>query len=254
MSERKMLEIQESAEVPNSTYFRVGDTEPTVNDDGSITIYTGQGSRRSSWGAPGVTSTVVLEDCDLVAIHVGFYHKHGSGQFWRYYTTDGQTVQQVRWSQLPDSTRQQVLDAYQKMAPGWAKSPGKLRSQYAKPTTRTIRTFKLVKLAGGQMFSLYDGRTEYQIGKRLVEAVAPDAGEADWGEVIHNGGYYSHTTVEGVMRLWESGNLVPNRCLTGVEQVALLECEASGRIAHFPNGKLASTYLKPVQVLEVVAA
>ena len=248
----RQMEIKQSHQVPDNTYFRTGDAEPTIEQDGSITILDGNGKHRG-WGSPGVTSTVIYDnEDDFVAVHVGFHHKHGGSQFWRYYTTDGEETRRLTWGQLPDQVRQAVLDAYTDHAPTWANSPGKLRSQRKKPSTRKRTTYKLVRLDldDGKMVSLYDGRTQYQIGKRLVEAVNYDAGEDEWGFVRHGGGYYSHPTPEQVKALYESGNLVPAQCLRDADHLALLECEISGRIAKFPNGKLASTYLKPVRVVE----
>jgi hypothetical protein len=242
------MKILTSANVPDSTYFRTGDAEPTINEDGSVTVLDGEGSRRS-WGKPGITSTVVHEDCDLVAIHVGFHHKHGGGQFWRYYTTDGTKTRQVTWASLPDSTRQKVLDAYNAKAPGWAKVPGKLRTNYAKPSATKRTSYKLLTVDGEALRSLYNGE-EYTIGKRKAEAVAANAGENDWGDVIHAGGYYSHPTAEQVKALWSAGSLVPADCVHSVKAVALVECEISGRVVKFPNGKLASTYLTPVRIVE----
>lgn len=244
------MKILTSANVPDSTYFRTGDAEPTINEDGSITLYDGNGTSRS-WGRPGITSTIVHEDCDLVVIHVGFHHKHGGGQFWRYYTTDGTETRQVTWASLPDVTRQIVLDAYQAKAPSWAKAPGKLRANYAKPTNRKQTSYKLVAVENDEMRSLYNGE-EYVIGKRKAEAVGSRAGNADWysDSVVHDGGYYSHPTAAQVKALWESGSLVPADKAEGVTQVALLECEIWGRVVKFPNGKLASTYLTPTRIVE----
>lgn len=122
------MEIQFSDAVPDSTYFRVGDAEPLFRD-GAITCLDGQGSRRNSWGAPGVTSTVVVNRDGFAAVHVGFYHKHGGSQFWRYYRPGGR----VMWKSLSEDERMEVLDAWIADAPGWAKCPGKLRRDYLKP-------------------------------------------------------------------------------------------------------------------------
>src|SRR3990167_49258 len=66
------MQTQFSSDVPDGTYFRTGDAEPSINEDGSIIILDGNGSSRS-WGRPGVTSTVVYDDCDLIAVHIGFH-------------------------------------------------------------------------------------------------------------------------------------------------------------------------------------
>lgn len=233
--------IHESSNVPDNTYFTTGDTEPEINNDGSLTIYDGKGTYRSSWGAPGVTSTVILDDDDLVAVHVGFHHKHGGGQFWRYYTTDGTETRQIEWRQIPDEARQRILDAAKRFAPSWAKAPGKLRAQYAKPALRTMTSYKLVRLeANGSLRSLYDGSTEYQIGKRLAQRA----------EAGHGGGWYSQPTQAQVMALWNTGALVPDRCVVEGVAYALIECEIGGTIIRYDNGKLSSTYLTPLRVVE----
>lgn len=234
------MNIHTSVNVPDSTYFSQVDVEPTIEDDGSITIYDGNGTRRSSWGAPGVTSTVVLDECDFVAIHVGFHHKYRGGQAWYYYTTDGTQTRRITWQQMPDELRQRVLDNINK-APSWAKTPGKLSTQRAKPSKVELTSYKLVKFVGvtGRMVSLYDGETEYVIGKRLTEAA----------QANHGGGYYSHPTSEQVMQMWQSGDLVPANCKRSATRLALLECKIGGRIVHYSNGKMSSTHLTPVRIV-----
>lgn len=240
--------IHESNNVPDGTYFRTGSAEPDINDDGSITVYDGKGSRRG-WGQPQVTSTVVYDEDDLVAIHVGFSHKHGGGQFWRYYTTDGKSTSQLTWAQLPDETRQRVLDAAKTKAPSWAKEPGKLRSQYAKPSTRKMVAYKVVRRLEDGLVSVYDG-TQYAIGKRLAEAVHGYV--TDYGDPIHRGGYYSHPSPEQVKALLAQGNLLPSDRLEHGMTLALIECEISGKIVRYPNGKLCSSYLTPTRIVETI--
>jgi len=240
------IQINVSNEVPDSTYFRTGDVEPTIEEDKSITILDGKGSRRS-WGSPQVTSQVVYQSEDFISVHIGYSHKHRGGQFWRHYSING-AVTQMAWRQLDDSLRAEILEAYERLAPAWAKSPGKLRKDYAYSST-TMTTYKAVN---ANMRSLYDGSTEYEIGKRLVEAVSPKAGENDWGDVIHGGGFYSHPSIEAVKELIVKNDLVPLSRLTGVKELVIVKCEISGRIVKFPNGKIASTYLRPTEVVEVI--
>jgi hypothetical protein len=217
-----MSHIIESGNVPDDTYFRTGDVEPRIKDDGSIVIYNGQGSRRSSWGAPGVTSTVVVDAPDFAAIHVGFHHKHGGGQFWRFFAINGETVQ-VAWKDLDDETRQVVLEAAEEKAPGWAKTPGKLRKDYtpSNPKANLFTGYKVVKvLNDGRMVSLYDGRVEYTLGKTLVERARPG----------HNGGFYSYLDGETIIDHYKAGDIIgdpkPGR-------KALLRCECWGTIVAY---------------------
>jgi hypothetical protein len=244
------MEIRFSSDVPDSTYFRMGDVEPVIKDS-SLTLYDGSGSRRFSWGQPGVTSTVVVNALDFVAVHVGFHHKHGGGQFWRFYNVNG-SVQQVAWKDLPDETRQVVLDAD---APAWARQPGKLRKDYIKPTPRKFSARKIVRIIEDQLYSLYDATT-YEIGKTRIEQARPN----------HGGGYYVYT-----------GDDVKDRFLAGqigakgTGQYAILECECWGRREYYDfNGecitraveqgltsdthKIAVTYCKPTSVVETFEA
>lgn len=234
------MQITSSANTPNGTYFTTDAAEPTINADGSITVLNGRGDRRG-WGAPQVNSTVVLNADDFAAVFVGFSHKHGGGQFWRYYTTDGTTIRQVAWTALPDELRQQVLDAYQTTAPSWAKAPGKLKANYIKPTLKARRMYKLVQvLEDGRLVSLFDGETEYRIGVRLAEKARED----------HRGGYYAHPSVEQVRRLWESGALVPDACYAEAKTLVLIACDMAGTLISYPNGKVAATYCTPVEVVD----
>lgn len=120
--EIQMLALPAQAD---TTYFRPAQVTP-FSENGVIWVYSGKGSPRR-WGAPGVTTTIIVNNPDFVAIHVGFFHKHRGGQFWRYFVSDGQEIHQVSWRSLPDEQRQIVLDAYQEKAPSWAYSPGELR-------------------------------------------------------------------------------------------------------------------------------
>lgn len=248
------LTITRSNDVPNSTYFTTGSAEPTLDGD-VLTIYAGDGRRRSGWGAPGVTSTVVLERDDLVAIHVGFHHKHGGGQFWRYYRPVEGAWTQVQWAQLADEDRSHVLAAATHGAPLWAKAPGKLRAEKKAPVIETRIAYKIVRVSDDRMVSAYDGETEYVIGKRVAERAQAD----------HRGGYYSYPSAEGVAERFWSGSLLPERCYEPGAQYALLEVEIGGTTVVYGGDeywddvrgmylespvKWASTYLRPVRILE----
>lgn len=123
------LEIIEIDFCPDRTYFRQGDVEPDLTESGVLKIYSGNGTHRSSWGQPGTTSTVILNEDDLTSIHIGFHHKHGGGQFWRHYKEGVQ----VEWKKLNEADRLRILDAFPDRAASWAKQPGKLKRDYIKP-------------------------------------------------------------------------------------------------------------------------
>lgn len=233
------MEITSSKDVPNGTYFRTEDAEPGIMEDDSICIYNGSGKHRS-WGTPGVTSTVIVNEDNFCAIHVGFHHKHGGGQFWRYYTVGPDGAYPVQWRQLTDALRQNILDAASEKAPSWAKSPGSLRSDYKKPQSTSRKGYKLLEVRNGRLYSLYDGGMEYEIGVRVADQARPD----------HHGGIYAYNTAERVMRLWESGRLVPERCYDDPKRLALVSVTLAGTFIEYSNGKIAATYCTVTGVLE----
>ncbi|HMN12034.1 MAG TPA: hypothetical protein PKD55_06895 [Bellilinea sp.] len=230
-----MTTIRTTNDIPG-TYFRMSEVAPHFDAD-ALVIFNGEGTRRS-WGRPQVTSTVVVDTGTFLAVHVGFSHKYRGGQGWFYFTSG----QRRTWAQLSDELRTLVLDNEHK-APYWAKSPGKLRAETKKPSQSTQTAYKLVKVEGDRMLSLYDGKTEYTLNKRLTQKARDE----------HGGGYYAYATAEQVRAAWANGTLVPARCSEGVEQLALLKCEISGTVIGYGN-KLAATYLKPVEVVETFSA
>lgn len=248
------MEICFSSNVPDDTYFRTGEVEPEI-DGHTLTLYNGDGRHRS-WGHPGVTSTVVVEAIDFVAVHVGFHHKHGGGQFWRFYNVNG-LIEQVAWKALPDETRQIVLDAIEAgKAPSWARSPGKVRKDYHRPSQHKFTAYKIVVLAeDGTMHSLYmPASRTYEIGKTAIEQARPD----------HGGGLYVYADRDTLIATYQAGALVTDR-LPG--QRAVIECECWGNIEYYsPTGacishwvrkgetasvkKMSVTYCRPIRILE----
>lgn len=234
-----MLQIITSGDVPDGTYFRVASAEPVLKEN-ILTIYDGEGTRRS-WGRPGVTSTVLLNTENLVAVHTGFHHKHGGGQFYRYFRFDGMAWKQVTWAKLLDDERVLVLAAYEERAPRWANVPGKLRVEREIPPLTTRITYKIVKLVDNtRLFSVYDGQTEYVMGKRLAERAIEN----------HGGGYYSYPSAESVEERFHNKTLFPKSYYEYPMTLVVIECEISGRIVPYQNGKLASTYLKPLRIMK----
>lgn len=233
----EQVTILETAEVPNGTYFTTGDAEPIIDEEKrTITILNGEGDHRSSWGHPQVTSTIIMETLDLVVVHVGFSHKHGGSQFWRYYAVNG-GVKQISWGQLDDDTRQEILNSPR---PAWAKVPGKLRKNYlsANPKKNAFTAYKVCAInEGGELTSLFNPDIVYQIGKTKVQKSQPD----------HQGGYYVHKDKDTMLALYEAGDLVaPHRM---PEKFAVVKCECWGNQVDYSNGKTAVSYCKPIEVL-----
>ncbi len=248
------IQIKESDYCPDDTYFRTGDVAPEINEDGSLTIFNGQGTSRLSWGRPGVTSTVVYQDEHLSAIHIGFHHKHGGGQFWRYYTNGDSQAKRVTWGRIADEQRELILSGYEEVAPDWAKVPGKLRKNYkvSNPKANAFIGYKVMAVQDdGTLTSLYDPTVIYQLGKTNVEQSRPD----------HNGGFYVAPTPD-VLSDYNDGKVVNERHM--VDWIALVKCECWGRRQYYPapgewpedgnlsnSKKIAVTYCKPLEIIEI---
>lgn len=252
----RSLHINEQGyDCPDNTYFTTGDVQPelVLTEEGEqlLKLMNGQGQRRS-WGTPTVTSTVILESEDIVSIHTGYNTKHGGGQFWRHYQFNTQQDRwvRVRWADLADADRQRILIAYEDRAPNWAKAPGKTRDQYRLPTLTVKTSYKLVLVTkDGRYLSVYayikgtnsdPKEIEYVLGKRLIEKAVSE----------HGGGYYSYPTPDRVFELFHEGKLFPKTCYEYPMTLALLECEISGTLIEYTNGKVASTYLRPIREIQ----
>lgn len=245
------MKQQESSEVPDSTYFRTGDAEPTIEDDGSITLYDGEGSRRS-WGKPQVNTTVIVDECDFLSVLVGFSHKHGGGQFYRHYITTQDGPQRRTWGRLTYDEKVLVRQGYDDKAPYWAKSPGKLPEEHIKPKMSKFTAYKIMRQTEDSLLSLYDD-TAWEIDKRNSQAVGERAGDPGWDDyIVHDGGYYVHKDADSIMALFQNRDLAPARCYDEQTMYVLVECECYGRTARFSSGKIAVTYVTPLVIVKEV--
>ena len=131
-----MTSIQFSDNVPDRTYFTSVSACPVYDAEKDAFVCLNGEGRRRSWGKPGVTTTIVFRGARLYAFHVGWHHKHGGGQSWRYYRRPRRSSEFVRvfWRNLTDQERAKVLARFHR-APSWAKSPGQLRKPIANKKT-----------------------------------------------------------------------------------------------------------------------
>lgn len=250
------FQIVQSSTIIEEPYPSRSDVEPQLvqNADGLyiLTIYS-QGER-GKFDMPYISNHIVYANDELIALVTGYHgteaygrrkHKHvQKGQFWRFYQRiDDGIWEQIDWKHLGDETRQIILTAQQEHAPSWVRVPGKLKAEYNKPSKRTKTTaYKLVQVIDGRYYSIYDRSVEYMLGEQKKEAAKPG----------HRGGYFSYPTQDRVLELFHNKQLFPYQCYREPLQVALLECEIGGRIIEYGNGKLASTYLKPISVISTL--
>jgi len=240
------MKYQMTDQIPDNTYFTVTNIEPTV-EDGTVTFPDGQGTGRG-WGRPQANTTILIDDCDLLAALIGFSHKHGGGQFYRYYVPgkDGKP-QRKTWRGLTEDEREMIRAAYDEKAPHWAKSPGKLTPERKAPSQDRFTAYKVLRqVSETEFLSLYDD-TAWTIGKRNAEAVGDDAlSEYDQR---HAGGFYVHTDQARIVQLFKDNQLVPSSKVRPDAVHVLVECECYGRRAEFTSGKLAVTYCTPIKVI-----
>lgn len=240
-------------DTPDSTYFSITNVAPRIEGE-CIALTNGKGSRRS-WGAPQTTSTVVYENCEFIAVHVGYFHKHRGGQGWFYFVNSDTGITRRIWSQLTEDEQDLVLANISK-APGYAKSPGKRKSERINPIANKFIAYKIAHVGedNSHFISLYD-QTAWKIGKRNGNAVGEEAGthHDDFGTVTtnHDGGFYVHTDLATIVDLFENRKLVSEKLFTpGV--YAVLKCECYGKVARFSSGKIAVTYCTPLEVIQTL--
>lgn len=231
-------------------YILRHDVDPDLEGE-TLTHYYGRDKKHGYF----IESIVILTTDDLSCILTSYYTRHSRGQFYSYYQKNDEVWSEVSWAKLADPDRHRLLLAYEDRAPEWAKVPGKLRDQYKKPVMQTYTTYKIVEVRDGQYYSLFDGKTEYILGKRLAEKAITD----------HQGGYYSYPDPLKVEHLFHAGLLVrfKDRPMTAT----LLECEISGHIEHYDDQgqpmtndpyrratpqKIASTYIRPMKVIKTI--
>jgi len=81
------MKIITSPAIPQENYFTVSAIAPVLEHD-QLTIMTGEGARHG-WGRCRVTSTVICDTSDFIAVYLAWQHKrYGSlfgGHAWRYY-------------------------------------------------------------------------------------------------------------------------------------------------------------------------
>jgi hypothetical protein len=252
------LQIVQAGGVLKTDWLKRSMIEPTLsqNADGLWVLTVRRQGEHSKFAVPYIGSEILLADAELglIMVLVGYHgsetEKYGrlgymtqKGQFYRYYQqqADGGWCQ-IKWPQINDELRQFLLDTVKEQGPEWAKSPGKLQSE-RKPPTRpvTMTSYKVVRLINEKYYSLYDPTLEYVLGQRLKEPAKPK----------HGGGFFSFPTKEyGTEFLASCVRCDPFHEDVNTPQFALLECEIGGRIIHYGH-KMASTYLRPMQVLEV---
>jgi hypothetical protein len=250
------LQIVQAREVVKADWLDRGMVEPVLsqNADGLWVLSLRRQGEHSKFEVPYINSEILLADAELgfVMVLVGYHgsqtEKYGrlgymtqKGQFYRYYQQQASGEwNRVEWRTFSDEVRAMLIALVEERGPAWARKPGKLRTERATSTKVTMTSYKVVRLIDGRYYSLYKPEIEYVLGQQMKEAAKPK----------HGGGFYSYPTLQ-------EGTDFLERCVKCIPfgeaspEIALLECEAGGRVVAYSNGKMASTYLRPVRVLEI---
>ncbi|SHH88764.1 hypothetical protein SAMN02745135_02557 [Caloranaerobacter azorensis DSM 13643] len=94
--------------------------------------------------------------------------------------------------------------------------------------------YKLVAVIDNKYFSIFDGKTQYEIGKTLIEEVKPD----------FEGGFYVYKTIK------EAQNAVfPSTSKLLKATRAILKVKCCGNYCKYENGKIAFSEITPVEVV-----
>lgn len=120
------MKIVEFYETPDSTYFKGSEVAPVIADN-EIRLTSGWGTRRSTWGTPGVSNYILVNEEYFCAILTTFTNKYSGGQFYTYFIkfADG-SISRYKWNQLSDGEKYTVYVAYQNFLVNnrWVKTPG----------------------------------------------------------------------------------------------------------------------------------
>lgn len=255
------LQIVQAADVINAAWLDRAQLEPILqqNADGLWLLSVRRQGKHSSFDVPYIGSEILLasEELGLVVVLVGYHgsqtEKYGrlgymtqKGQFYRYYQQQaaGEWTR-VDWRVLNDELRQLIIDTVDAQAPEWARRPGKLQSERKPPAKHvTMTSYKVVRLIDGRYYSLYNPEQEYILGQRVKEPAKSG----------HRGGFFSYPTTElATQYLERCMKHLPYHADVATPELALLECEVGGKIIDYGGHKMASTYLRPLRVIEVRA-
>ena len=252
------LQIVQASDVVKANWLDRSMIEPKLmqNADGLWVLTVRRQGEHSKFEVPFIGSEIVLADAELglVVVLIGYHgsqtEKYGrlgymtqKGQFYRYYRQEatGDWIA-IPWRLLNDEIRSFIISTVEEHGPVWARKPGKLQSERKPPSKPVIMTsYKVVRLINERYYSLYDPTVEYVLGERVKQPAKPK----------HGGGFYSYPTLGmGTEFLTDCVDGIPFHREVATPLLALLECEIGGRIIDYGH-KMASTYLRPMRVLEV---
>ena len=227
-------------------YLTRADVEPfaQVDPEGVFILTVRNQGEYGTFELPYIRTSTMYQGDDLLALLISYHgtetygrkkNLHVSkGQFWRFYVKTDQGWLRQNWQQLADMHQASIHAAWFTCEMEWVRGPGKMRGDKARPDTTVYTTYKVVEVREGRYYSLYKPDEEYILGQEKKQAAKPG----------HKGGYFSYPDLDRAQAFAMS------KPWGGVSTYALLECAVRGRIINYNGRKWASTYLKPIRVLE----
>lgn len=96
--------------------------------------------------------------------------------------------------------------------------------------------WKLVARVDGRLLSIYDGATEYHVGRTMIQRARQD----------HGGGYYVYASQAEALQ----AEFPRDAKLRDAEKV-LLRCHCAGSYCRYDNGKVAFGRVTPVEAVDI---
>lgn len=209
---------------------------------------TGSSRRRSRWSAINHDIYGYSHDGKLVCVQQR--ESESDGRYTnvkiRYFVTDGETAVEIlngrkqiikraaKSDQAPDSPLRALRDS---LPLTWQEMIDQTPVKMAGPKIEMSTGYKLLEaMPDGSLRSLWSADYYYTLGRVKRQAARHN----------HGGGLYWYPTIE------ECKNLTATNWGRTIERFAVTRCEVGGTTLVYESGKRASTYLRPVEVVEVI--
>ena len=211
---------------------------------------TGSSRRRSRWEAVNHDIYGYTHDGKLIVAQQR--ESESDGRYTnvkiRYFVTDGETAVEIhngrkqiikraaKSDEVPDSP----LRALRNDLPlTWQELIDETPVKLAGPMIEYSTGYKLLEMVGdGSLRSLWSADYYYTLGRTKREAARGN----------HRGGLYYYRTPD------ECKALAAGNWGRTINTFALVRCEVGGNTVEYESGKRASTYLRPVEVIETIVA
>jgi len=211
---------------------------------------TGSSRRRSRWQAVNHDIYGYTHDGKLIVVQQR--ESESDGRYTnvkiRYFVTDGETAieivngrkQIIKRAAKSDPAPDSPLRALRDNLPlTWQEMIDETPVKLAGPKIEFFTGYKLLEMVeDGSLRSLWNADYYYILGRTKRQAARGN----------HRGGLYYYRTPD------ECKNLIDGNWGRTINTFAVVRCDVGGNTIEYESGKRASTYLRPVEVIETIAA